>query len=184
VRGFIYSKGAREPQKARFGRAFTAGQAAQRLQNGTSLVILDYGWREDHSLPTATATLSRSGSGAAAPTAFDSRWVPPVGGAPSRRTSTGGAATGLLSPVPEATQVLGAREPGSAPSGSQANPSGAVNQQQAARQPGEAMSSGASGWAGSQPRRCAGRQAGAHRRGEDKPRSEVNGFPPHWKKGK
>jgi hypothetical protein len=33
-----------------------------------------------------------------------------------------------------------------------------------------------------QPRRCAGRQAGAHRRGEDEPRSEVNGFPPHWKR--
>ena len=40
--------------------------------------------------------------------------------------------------------------------------------------PGEAMPR--------QPRRCAGRQAGAHRRGEDEPRSEVNGFPPHWKK--
>jgi hypothetical protein len=48
--------------------------------------------------------------------AFDSGWVPPVGGAPSRRTSTGGATTGLQSPVPEATQVLGTRESGSAPS--------------------------------------------------------------------
>jgi hypothetical protein len=65
---------------------------------------------------------------------FDSRWVPPVGGAPSRRTSTRGATTGLLSPVHEATQVLGTRESGSAPSGSQAKSSGAVNQQQAARQ--------------------------------------------------
>ena len=76
---------------------------------------------------------------------FDSRWVPPVGGAPSRRTSTGGATTGLLSPVPEATQVLGTRESGSAPSGSQAKSSGAVNQQQAARQ--------------SQARRCRVEQA-------------------------
>jgi hypothetical protein len=87
--------------------------------------------------------------------------------------------TGVQSPVPEATQVLGTRESGSAPSGSQAKSSGAVNPQQAARQPDEAMSSGASGWAGSQPRRCAGRQAGAHRRGEEKgPRRalEVNGF--------
>jgi hypothetical protein len=109
-------------------------------------------------------------------TAFDSRWVPPpVGGAPSRRTGTGGATTGLLSPVPEATQVLGTRESGSVPSGSQAKSSGAVNQQQAARQPGEAMSSGASGWVSSQPRRCAGRPAGAHRRGEEPP-DEVNGF--------
>jgi hypothetical protein len=79
--------------------------------------------------------------------------------------------TGLQSPLPEATQVLGTRESGSAPSGSQAKSSGAVNQQQAARQPDEALSSGASGWASSQPRRCAGRQAGAHMRGEDKPRS-------------
>jgi hypothetical protein len=64
-----------------------------------------------------------------------------------RCTSTGGAATGLLSPVPaEAMQVLGTRESGSAPSGSQAKSSGAVNPQQAARQPDEAMSSGASGW--------------------------------------
>jgi hypothetical protein len=82
-----------------------------------------------------------------------------------------------LSPVPEATQVLGTRGSGSAPSGSQAKSSGAVNSQQAARQPDEAMSSGAGGWAGSQPRRCAGRPAGAHRRGEDEPRNEVNGFP-------
>jgi hypothetical protein len=52
-------------------------------------------------------------------TAFDSRWVPPpVGGAPSRRTGTGGATTGLLSPVPEATQVLGTRESGSIPTSS------------------------------------------------------------------
>jgi hypothetical protein len=80
------------------------------------------------------------------PPAFDSRWVPPVRGAPSRRTSTGGETTGLLSPVPEVTQVLGTRESGSAPSGSQAKSSGAVNPQQAARQPYEAMSSGASGW--------------------------------------
>ena len=43
--------------------------------------------------------------------------------------------------------MLGTRESGSAPSGSQAKSSGAVNQQQAARQPDEAMSSGASGWA-------------------------------------
>jgi hypothetical protein len=107
--------------------------------------------------------------------AFDSRWVPPVGGAPSRRTSTGGAATGSLSPVHEATQVLGTRESGSAPSGSQAKSSGAVNQQQAARQPDEAMSSGASGWVSSQPRRCAGRPAGAHRRGKEPP-DEVNRF--------
>jgi hypothetical protein len=92
---------------------------------------------------------------------FDSRWVPPVGGAPGRRTSTGGAATGVQSPV------LGTRESGGAPSGSQAKSSGAANPQQAARQPDEAMSSGASGWASSQPRRCAGRQAGAHRRGEE-----------------
>jgi hypothetical protein len=32
---------------------------------------------------------------------FDSRWVPPVGGAPSRHTGTGGATTGVQSPVPE-----------------------------------------------------------------------------------
>ena len=76
---------------------------------------------------------------------FDSRWVPPVGGAPNGRTSTGGATTGLLSPVPEATQVLGTRESGSAPSGSQAKSSSAVNQQQAARQ--------------SQARRCRVEQA-------------------------
>jgi hypothetical protein len=99
--------------------------------------------------------------------AFDSRWMPPVGGAPSRHTGTGGAATGVQSQVPEATQVLGTRESGSAPSGSQAKSSGAPKQ--AARQPDEAMSSGASGWASSQPRRCAGRQAGAHRRGEEAP---------------
>ena len=58
---------------------------------------------------------------------------------------TKGATTGLLSPVPEATQVLGTRESGSAPSGSQAKSSSAVNQQQAARQ--------------SQARRCRGEQA-------------------------
>ena len=58
---------------------------------------------------------------------------------------TKGAMTGLLSPVPEATQVLGTRESGSAPSGSQAKSSGAVNQQQAARQ--------------SQARRCRVEQA-------------------------
>ena len=101
--------------------------------------------------------------------------MPPVGGAPSRHAGTGGATTGVQSPVPEATQVLGTRESGSAPSGSQAKSSGAVNPQQAARQPDEAMSSGASGWASSQPRRCAGRPAGAHRRGEE-PLDEVNGF--------
>ena len=53
--------------------------------------------------------------------------------------------TGVQSPVPEATQVLGTRESGSAPSGSQAKSSGAVNQQQAARQ--------------SQARRCRVEQA-------------------------
>jgi hypothetical protein len=53
-------------------------------------------------------------------------------------TGTGGATTGVQSPVPEATQVLGTRESGSAPSGSQAKSSGAVNPQQAARQPDEA----------------------------------------------
>jgi hypothetical protein len=35
------------------------------------------------------------------PRPFDSRWVPPVGGAPSRHTGTGGATTGVQSPVPE-----------------------------------------------------------------------------------
>jgi hypothetical protein len=38
------------------------------------------------------------------PLPIDSRWVPPVGGAPSRHTGTGGAADGVhgTRPVPEA----------------------------------------------------------------------------------
>jgi hypothetical protein len=47
------------------------------LQNDTSLLISGYGWRENHSL--LTATLSRSGSGAAAPT---TGLLPPLLGAP------------------------------------------------------------------------------------------------------
>jgi hypothetical protein len=53
------------------------------VQNDTSLIILDYGWRESHSLPTAT----HSGSGAAAPTGL----LPPPLGPPLR---------GPLTPVP------------------------------------------------------------------------------------
>jgi hypothetical protein len=90
--------------------------------------------------------------------------------------------TGLQSPVHEATQVLGTRESSSAPSGSQAKSSGAVNPQQAARQPDEAMPSEASGWASGQPRRCAGRQAGAHRRGEEPPEMRSTDLYPHWNK--
>jgi hypothetical protein len=76
--------------------------------------------------------------------AFDSRWVPPVGGAPSRHTSTGGAADGVHAQclrdsgagdrsrvVPRPERQLAAESSG-AP-------------KQAARQPDEAMSSRASG---------------------------------------
>jgi hypothetical protein len=134
-----------------------------------------YGWPTPPWRAQAPASINERGEVCEEIDPFDSWWVPPVGGAPCWRTRTGGATTGLLSPVPEATQVLGTRESGSAPSGSQAKSRGAVNQQQAARQPSEAMSSGASGWAGSQPRRCAGRPAGAHRRGEVAP-NEANGL--------
>jgi hypothetical protein len=92
---------------------------------------------------------------------------------------------GVHGPVPERLRCW-VHEPGSAPSGSQAKSSGAP--QQAARQPDEAMSSGASGWASSQARRCqdsrGGARAGKRARtggAEDEPRSEINGFPPHWK---
>jgi hypothetical protein len=117
---------------------------------------------------------------------LDSRWVPPVGGAPSRHTGTGGATAGVHA------QCL--RDPGAgdkslvasgAPSGSQAKSSGVPRgsqakssgaPKQAARQPDEAMSSRASGRASSQTRRCqdsrgdarAGKRApGAHRRGKN-----------------
>jgi hypothetical protein len=53
------------------------------VQNDTPLIALDYGWRESHSLLTATP----SGSGAAAPTGL----LPPPLGPPLR---------GGLTPVP------------------------------------------------------------------------------------
>jgi hypothetical protein len=45
------------------------------IQNDTSLLILDYGWGENRS--PLTATLSRSGSGAAAPTGLLPPLLPP-----------------------------------------------------------------------------------------------------------
>jgi hypothetical protein len=59
------------------GTAFVLG-AAPPLQKDTSLLILDYGWGENHS--PLTATLSRSGSGAAVPTGL----LPPLLGPPLR----------------------------------------------------------------------------------------------------
>jgi hypothetical protein len=87
-----------------------------------------------HQRPEATST----GPGGA----LDSKWVPPVGGAPSTGT-----------PAPE-VQAVGVHKE---------EPSGAPTQaaRQAAR-PGDAE----------QPRRCAGRRAGVHRRGEDSPRRD------------
>jgi hypothetical protein len=52
------------------------------LQNDTPLLILDYGWGENR--PPLTATLSRSGSGAAAPTGL----LPPLLGPPLRGALT------------------------------------------------------------------------------------------------
>jgi hypothetical protein len=46
---------------------------------------------------------------AVGPAAFDSKWVPPVGGAPSRHTSTGGAADGVHA---QCLRGSGAGEPG------------------------------------------------------------------------
>jgi hypothetical protein len=74
--------------------------------------------------------------------------VPPVGGAPSRHTGTGGAADGV--------HEHSLRDPGG---GSRVVP----RRKQLGKQPDEAMRDA------EQPRRCAGRRAGAHRRGEDSP---------------
>jgi hypothetical protein len=77
---------------------------------------------------------------------FDSKWVPPVGGAPSRHTGTGGAGRWGTRGQPEGVSL---RESSGAPT-------------QAARQAARRGDA-------EQPRRCAGRRAGAHRRGEDSP---------------
>ena len=76
------------------------------------------------------------------------------------------------------TQVLGTRESGSAPSGSQAKSSGAP--QQAARQPDEAMSSGASGWVKQPAEEMRGPASGRAQEGRRSPDevTEVNGFGP------
>jgi hypothetical protein len=87
------------------------------------------------------------------PWAFDSRWVPPVGGVPSRHTGTGGAADGVHD------QHLSGESSG-------------APRQQLGKQPDEAAARQAAGRGDvEQPRRCSGRQAGAHRsrRGEDSP---------------
>jgi hypothetical protein len=55
---------------------------------------------------------------------FDSRWVPPVGGAPSRHTGTGGATAGVHAQCLR-DPGAGGQESSGAPSGSQAKSSGA-----------------------------------------------------------
>jgi hypothetical protein len=112
-------------------------------------------------------------------TAFDSRWVPPVVGAPSRHTGTGGATDGVH------TQCL--RDPG-AGDRSRVVPRAAARRsessgapKQAARQPDEAMSSRASGWASSQLRRCRaheemrGPAGGRAQEGRRQPPDKTNG---------
>jgi hypothetical protein len=84
--------------------------------------------------------------------AFDSRWVPPVGGAPSRHTGTGGAADGVHDHY---LRDSGAGD--RSPTGRSRVAPRTTARQAAIRGDVE------------QPRRCAGRQAGAHRRGEDSP---------------
>jgi hypothetical protein len=102
----------------------------------------------------------------------DSRWVPPVGGAPSRHTGTGGAADGVHAQclrdsgagdrsrvVPRAAPRRSRVVPRSKQLGSQTRRCRAEQAARQAARRGDAE----------QPRRCAGRQAGAHRRGEDSP---------------
>ena len=118
---------------------------------------------------------------------FDSKWVPPVGGAPSRHTGTGGATAGvhaqcLRDPgagdtslvVPRAAARQSLVVPREAARRSQVVP----QSKQLGSQTRRCRAEQAAG-TGSQPRRCAGRSAGAHRRGEEKgPRRiyEVSGF--------
>jgi hypothetical protein len=77
---------------------------------------------------------------------FDSKWVPPVGGAPSRHTGTGGAADGVRGtcPVPEGPRCWG-QEPSGAPKQAARRSRVAPRSKQLGRQPDEAMSSRASG---------------------------------------
>jgi hypothetical protein len=101
-------------------------------------------WREVHS-DSFYAWLTTHTSDA-----FASPWVPPVGGAPSRHTSTW------------EVHATGAHRRGRV----------VPRRTQAAEQAAEAMPSRSS----SRGRRCAGRRAGAHRRCEDaQPLVEVNG---------
>jgi hypothetical protein len=120
-------------------------------------------------------------SSALAGAPFDSKWVPPVAGAPSRHTGTGGAADGVHAQclrdsgagdrsrvVPRAAARRSRVVPRSKQLGSQAR------RCRAERAAGQAARRGDA----EQPRRCAGRQAGAHRRGEDSPATGLTDLNP------
>jgi hypothetical protein len=93
---------------------------------------------------TPTHTLQHTLLATQTSTAFDSKWVPPAGGAPSRHTGTGGAADGVHgqylrdSGAGDRSRVA----PRSKQLGKQAARRGDVEQsKQLGKQPGEAMSS-------------------------------------------